>query len=84
MKMFCSFIVFPRIELGKYISFICVTDLKRNLFPQRRWYPYIKLHGTMSQKTVLIDITKSQMSKIFKCIKCALRCKTLFHSFTFV
>lgn len=29
MKIFCSSVVFPRIELGKYISFICVTDLKK-------------------------------------------------------
>jgi hypothetical protein len=31
MKIFCSFVVFPRIELGKYIFFICVTDLKKEL-----------------------------------------------------
>ena len=66
-----------------FLSYVWLT-WRRNLLPQRHWYPYIKLQGTMSQKTVLIDITKSQLSKIFKCRKCALRCKTLFHSFTFV
>jgi len=29
MKKICSFVVFPGTELGKYISFICVTDLKK-------------------------------------------------------
>jgi len=29
VKIICSFVVFPGTELGKYISFICVTDLKK-------------------------------------------------------
>jgi len=29
MKIIRSFFIFPGIELGKYSSFICVTDLKK-------------------------------------------------------
>jgi hypothetical protein len=71
MKIICSFVVFPGIELGKYISFICVTDLKKESISSQALVTLHKItryhvpEGSVDRYHEITTVQNFQMYKMY-------------------